>query len=1001
MMRNLSIRRKLILISMIPSIVSLVFISFAFFAWEKNYTRQTLLQDMTVLGKLIAERSTAALSFDDANLAEENLAALRVKEAISSACIYDKNGSVIASYSARNNEAVSFPPFRKESCSDFGPNELLLFEPILLDGKILGTVFIRVSLDQLNLLMKRHFLSAILLVIFTMLVVYLLSSRIQGFVSNPIFDLTKIAEHVSVQKDYSVRAIQTSNDELGILVQSFNGMLDTIEAQNTKLLENNRLLEQHVAERTLELSEAKERAESATQAKSDFLANMSHEIRTPMNAILGMSQLALMTSLDARQRNYIEKVHRAAENLLGIINDILDFSKIEAGKLAMEKANFWLDDVLDNVASLIALKAEEKGLELLFSAPPDLPTALVGDPLRIGQVISNLGNNAVKFTERGEIIIGVEPLSQDGHAVEMHFWVRDTGIGMTAEQQKKLFQSFSQADASTTRKYGGSGLGLAISKHFVEMMGGKIWLESEPGKGSTFHFTARFGLQAIQQRRCAFPAEELDGRRLLVVDDNTSAREILAHIAQGFHLDVEMAADGPQALKLTESASRQGRPFDIILMDWKLPEMSGIECIRHIEQDQHAKVPVMIMVTAYSREEVLNDAVHFGVAAPRILSKPVTPSTLLNAIGEVLGKSLPIDIRPKDRAGNISLHMEKLAGARVLLVEDNAMNQELARELLLKAGIETVLAADGREALGILAQDKRFDGILMDCQMPVMDGYEATREIRQNSAFADIPIIAMTASAMVGDREKVLAAGMNDHIAKPLTLQQMFSTMARWIKPKATSEKPARISTRSESANVLPTLSGIDVQRALAAMMGDVDLYRRLAIRFCHELKDFRADFAASQISDDRTAATRCAHTLKATAGNIGATDLQGWAARLEQACQTGAEPAAMEHLLDQTVNELSRVKKELEKLGEIPAKTSERATNCPDEASLTPVYGQLRKLLQEADADAVRLFDEHAELFKMAFPGHFSALAEAIRAYDFSEALTILDRTLTEKKSA
>ncbi|HQG29577.1 MAG TPA: response regulator, partial [Candidatus Ozemobacteraceae bacterium] len=652
------------------------------------------------------------------------------------------------------------------------------------------------------------------------------------------------------------------------------------------------------------------------------------------------------------------------------INDILDFSKIEAGKLALEATNFWLDDVLDNVASLIALKAEEKGLELLFSAPPDLPTSLVGDPLRIGQVISNLGNNAVKFTERGEIIIGVEPQSQTEHAVELHFWVRDTGIGMTAEQQAKLFQSFSQADTSTTRKYGGSGLGLAISKHFVEMMGGTIWLESEAGKGSTFHFTARFGLQATPQRRCAFPAEELEGRRLLVVDDNASAREILTNIAQGFHLDVETAPDGPQALKLTESASRQGRPFDIILMDWKLPDMSGIECVRHIEQEQHAKAPVVIMVTAYSREEVLADAVHFGVAAPRILSKPVTPSTLLNAIGEVLGKRLPIDITPKNRVADISFIMDKLAGARVLLVEDNAMNQELARELLQKAGIETVLAADGREALEILAQDKRFDGILMDCQMPVMDGYEATREIRRNSDFADIPIIAMTASAMVGDREKVLAAGMNDHIAKPLMVQPMFSTMARWIKPKATPEKTARTPPRSEPAAALPALSGIDVQRALAAMMGDVGLYRHLAIRFCHDLKDFRAEFVTAQTSIDRTAATRCAHTLKGTAGNLGATDLHDLAARLEQACQTGAEPAAVAPLLDQTVQELSRVVKELEKLGEFPAKVSERAGRQPDEASLTSVCGQLRKLLQEADADAVGLFDEHAELLNMAFPG-------------------------------
>ncbi|MBP7635365.1 response regulator, partial [Candidatus Ozemobacteraceae bacterium] len=641
------------------------------------------------------------------------------------------------------------------------------------------------------------------------------------------------------------------------------------------------------------------------------------------------------------------------------------------------------------------------GLELLFSAPPDLPTALVGDPLRIGQVISNLGNNAVKFTEQGEIIIGVEPRHQDAHAVELHFWVRDTGIGMTAEQQKKLFQSFSQADASTTRKYGGSGLGLAISKHFVEMMGGKIWLESEPGKGSTFHFTARFGLQAIPQRRCAFPAEELEGRRLLVVDDNTSAREILANIAQGFRLDVETAADGPQALKLIEFASRQGRPFDIILMDWKLPDMSGIECIRHIEQDQHAKVPVVIMVTAYSREDVLNDAVHVGVAAPRILSKPVTPSTLLNAIGEILGKALPIDIRPKERLGNISINIEKLAGARLLLVEDNAMNQELARELLLQAGIETVPAVDGRKALEILAHDRRFDGILMDCQMPVMDGYEATREIRRNPALADLPIIAMTASAMVGDREKVLAAGMNDHIAKPLMVQQMFSTMARWIKPKAISEKTARVSPRSESSNVLPALSGIDVQRALAAMMGNVDLYRRLAVRFCHDLKDFRADFVASQTSSDPTASIRCAHTLKGTAGNIGATDLQGWAAKLEQASQSGAEPAVIAHLLEQTVDELSRVAAELKKLEVIPAKTSERAASSPAGASLTSVCGQLRKHLQEADADAVKLFDEYAELLNVAFPGHFSRLDKAIRAYDFSEALITLDRALAEKTAS
>ncbi|PKP67815.1 MAG: hypothetical protein CVT83_07770, partial [Alphaproteobacteria bacterium HGW-Alphaproteobacteria-5] len=513
-----------------------------------------------------------------------------------------------------------------------------------------------------------------------------------------------------------------------------------------------------------EIVRARDLAEEASHAKADFLANMSHEIRTPMNAIVGFSALAMKTDLNKKQRDYVRKIQQSGTHLLGIINDILDFSKIEAGKLSVEQTDFELEKMLENVSNLISEKATNKGLELVFDIGKGTPNFLVGDPLRLGQILVNYSNNAVKFTEQGEIVISIQVEEETDRDVMLRFAVRDTGIGLTEEQIGKLFQSFSQADTSTSRKYGGTGLGLAISKKLANLMGGDVGVESEHGKGSTFWFTARLGKGVVKARKF-MPDPDLRGRRVLVVDDNEMSRVVLSDMLTGMTFVVKDVSSGKAALEEIRAADEEKQPYDVVLLDWQMPEMDGIATARAIRELSLAVLPHMIMVTAYGREEVFKEAPLAGFE--NVLIKPVSSSTMFDTLVQAMGGQRDEARDEEQQATPLLEDLGTIKGSSILLVEDNEFNQQIAGELLTDAGFQVDVAEDGQKAIEMLKK-RPYDIVLMDMQMPVMDGVTATREIRQDERFQNLPILAMTANVMEADIEKCREAGMQDHIGKPI-----------------------------------------------------------------------------------------------------------------------------------------------------------------------------------------------------------------------------------------
>ncbi|MEO5339963.1 MAG: response regulator [Magnetococcus sp. MYC-9] len=654
-----------------------------------------------------------------------------------------------------------------------------------------------------------------------------------------------------------------------------------------------------------EAEEMAERARNASRAKSDFLANMSHEIRTPLNAVIGLTHLCMQTQMTGQQRDYLHKVSISANALLQLLNDILDFSKIESGRLAMEDVEFMLDEVLGGVVVILSAKSQEKGLEFLLDVKGDVPSRLRGDSHRLGQILTNLAGNAVKFTEKGDITITVKVVGGMEGGVVLQFSVQDTGIGMTPAQMSGLFQEFSQGDSSTTRKYGGTGLGLAISKRLVEMMDGRISVESQPGCGSCFTFTARFKKMDDISAALPMSMESVGGLRILVVDDHDGVRQILEESLKSLTFHPVCVESGQRAIEAVLEADK-AVPFDLVLMDWKMPGMNGLETTRQIKNRLTLKkVPLIVMVTAYGQDEIASGS-EVGSLLDGFLMKPVTIRSLADSIKKAYGH-VPV----RRFLGHTDGPHGGLAGARLLLVEDNEINQQVSRELLEQAGMQVIMANNGQEAVDVLGKEV-VDAILMDLQMPVMDGITATHCIRKMKGHETLPVIAMTANAMAGDREKCLEAGMNDHIAKPVVPMEMYATLARWLPARV--EVPVAAAAASpvvcsaDSPIILPPIQGVDIVRGLRNVGGNTTLYRSVLRKFSNNQAGTYQLMEQCLVSNDSIVLEQVAHNLKGVSATIGALKLADLAGKIENLSRIPDDRDQLPELIVSMASELALV---------------------------------------------------------------------------------------------
>ena len=673
--------------------------------------------------------------------------------------------------------------------------------------------------------------------------------------------------------------------------------------RNKMLLVVNNELEREI-QKLKEAEEAKSQAEEASHIKDQFLANMSHEIRTPMNAIIGLSHLCLQTAMSGKQQDYLQKINGSAKSLLGILNDILDVSKIEAGKMEIDRTNFNLEEVMGNLATIVGNRAQEKKVEFLMQTASDVPNQLIGDPLRLSQVLINLAGNAVKFTQQGEVMVSVTLAREMSDGVILRFSVKDTGIGMSQNEIDKLFRPFTQADTSITRKFGGTGLGLTISKRLVEMMGGRIWVESTPGVGSNFIFIARFQKAEKQQERLE-ALNDLHGLRVLAVDHSKNGLQILKGYLESFTLEVATADNTEDALNLVRKSNEERKPFGLVVIDCKLPEMNGVEVAKKLREITFLSFrPKVLLITSNDPDDLMQQM--DSQLVDGMLAKPFQQSKLLDAVTKVSGRGVLSSGKFKIISEQLNPELISLIqGAHLLLVEDNEINRQVAQEMLEGFGIDVTTAQDGEEAIALL-KDEQFDGVLMDMQMPVMDGVTATRAIRKNPHNQKLPIIALTANVMVSEQKKFLDAGITDYIGKPIDPDHLVATLAKWIRPVRSMESiPAHQTLKDLATEPLPDLPGISVSESIRRIGGNVALYYSLLDKFRLRERDATAKIRQALAADDRETAERLAHTLRGITGTLGAKDLQELAASLENSIRNG-ESGEIDPLLARIERELA-----------------------------------------------------------------------------------------------